>query len=206
MQPDGREVWTLGGRLVYVDRKKPTETDIDSLAATLFPAGVQILTRSVTQGFDDSSLSFTVTGTRAWAKDNFLSFRQTIRVRIARSRRYFLSVDPSGDDERQDFARPVVEVTQTGTAEGQGGYPAFPAFLLPDADLDEPVTEIGELVVDPTDGKVVSGAIAWAYRGRVLNKVAAGQIADFTTVLQSPKSLEGEQSKAKGQTSSASVA
>jgi hypothetical protein len=188
----GREMWVLSGRLVYVGRNKPSEGDVDTLVAKHFPAGVQVQNRSVTNGLHDNSLSFQITGTRAWGKNKFFMFQQTIRVRIARSRRYFLSVDASGEDERQDFARPAVEVTQSGRAIGQGGYPAFPAFLLPEADVDEPVTDIGDLEVDPTTGTVLSGAITWSYRGRILNKVDAGTIADFAAVLKDPKEIIGQ--------------
>jgi hypothetical protein len=46
--------------------------------------------------------------------------------------------------------------------------------------------------VDPTTGTVLSGAITWSYRGRILNKVDAGTIADFATVLKDPKEIIGQ--------------
>lgn len=205
MDPQGREVWVLSGRLVYVDRNKPTESDVDALADKLFPSGVEIQTRSVTLGLHDSSLAFNVSGIRAWAKDKFLLFQQTIRVRVARSRRYFLSTSRDGKDVRQDYARPVVEVVQTGRAIGQGGYPAFPSFILPDSDVDEPIEEVGEIEVDPTTGKVLSGAITWTHRGRILNQVDAGKIANFADVLKDPKDMLGDHPQI-GATSKASVA
>ncbi len=204
---EGMETWVLSGRLVYPQRKVPTESDVDALIAKHFPSNVDVVNRSVTREFNERALSFAITGSRPFGKGGIYMFQQTVRVRVARSRRYFLAVDSGGKDERQDFARPAVEVTQAGTAIGAGGYPAFPTIssILQESDVDEPVQEVGRLTFDPRDGTIVAGRINWSYRGRILNKIDAGKIATFKDVLGDPKDIAAKH-PVSGQTAAAKVA
>lgn len=202
---EGTETWVLSGRLVYPNKKNPTESDVDALIAKHFPSNVDVVNRSVTREFNERALSFAITGTRPFGKGGIYLFQRTVRVRVARSRRYFLAVDAGGKDERQDFARPAVEVVDTGTAIGAGGYPAFPAFISQTSDTDENIEDVGRITFDPRDGTIVAGQITWSRRARILNKIDAGKIANFKDVQGDPKKIAAKH-PVSGQTSSAKVA
>lgn len=200
---DGQELWVVSGVLKFAKGIAANEGAVDTLVAQLMPGGALIVNRNMTLIPNENSIRFTVSAKRAWGKNGVYMFIQSVRLRQAKTRRYYQATDSSGDDVRQDFARPVVEVTQSGSAIGHGGYPAFPTQLFDGEDLDEPAEDMGRLGVEPTTGVVAWGAISWQYRYRLLNQTEAGETKKFEDLAKKPAELQnaypttGEKSTAK---------
>jgi len=202
---NGEEVWVMSGTLEWPKSKRPNESTVDSLYQKLVKGKVKVVSRSVERNPKENSLSFTIRGVRAYGKDKTLSYRRTITVQQQNSTRIYKALDSEGADLRQEWGRPTVTVSESGSMRTEGGYGTFPELLLDGSTLDQKSDTVGNLEIGP-DGEIAFGEITFSRRYIVLNEVDQGALAEFSQIAGTSEKEIADLHPAKGKKHNGKVA